>query len=270
MENSGNMASLEDMETFGRESFHNESLDVDGSDADSLDVDGSDTDSLDVDGSDADSLDVDSSNADSLDVNSDSFELWESDLVRNHQTNDCESNGVLFHNFVKKCNNAILQIIKNSGILWYQTDVNAVKWMIHDYFNLFTKSELIDSLRINYPNCSERDMDGLLFLYALDSRWKENANHDELFEKFWSKLLGSYPSIEKYKDVVKEALETSGLKCKEMKLKDTIGPNDNICAICLEEENVWIELQCKHKYHKKCAEKWLQLKKQCPTCRQEQ
>ena len=48
----------------------------------------------------------------------------------------------------------------------------------------------------------------------------------------------------------------------------------SICSICLEQINdkeinlITILLDCNHKYHQKCINKWLQYKKYtCPYCR---
>lgn len=42
---------------------------------------------------------------------------------------------------------------------------------------------------------------------------------------------------------------------------------ENECCICLEKINNTTLLQCKHKFHKKCIEKWLQKNNNCPLCR---
>jgi len=61
---------------------------------------------------------------------------------------------------------------------------------------------------------------------------------------------------------------------------------DTECAICLEEANVdinintdiesgqtealndvWLELECKHKYHKSCITEWLKYSTLCPYCK---
>ncbi|CAD8213231.1 unnamed protein product [Paramecium octaurelia] len=42
------------------------------------------------------------------------------------------------------------------------------------------------------------------------------------------------------------------------------------CAICLlelNEKNVIKILKCNHFFHQECIKKWLQLKAECPTCR---
>lgn len=39
------------------------------------------------------------------------------------------------------------------------------------------------------------------------------------------------------------------------------------CIICLDEiEEEWRELECHHRYHKKCIEDWIIVKAQCPLC----
>ena len=47
---------------------------------------------------------------------------------------------------------------------------------------------------------------------------------------------------------------------------------DNICAICLGEEETneeWCKLICLHNYHKNCISVWMLTKANCPECRSE-
>ncbi|CAM8991596.1 unnamed protein product [Rhodiola kirilowii] len=42
------------------------------------------------------------------------------------------------------------------------------------------------------------------------------------------------------------------------------------CAICLEEyenQDQVREMPCKHKFHKRCVDKWLKMNGSCPICR---
>lgn len=46
--------------------------------------------------------------------------------------------------------------------------------------------------------------------------------------------------------------------------------NPDTCSICLddwERDEYIVELECKHKYHKLCIEKWAAVKNNCPQCR---
>lgn len=39
------------------------------------------------------------------------------------------------------------------------------------------------------------------------------------------------------------------------------------CIICLDEsETEWRELECHHRYHKSCIEKWIIIRPTCPLC----
>ena len=44
---------------------------------------------------------------------------------------------------------------------------------------------------------------------------------------------------------------------------------ENLCPICLSELGVAdvVTTVCKHTYHKKCLNKWIEYKKKCPLCR---
>lgn len=65
---------------------------------------------------------------------------------------------------------------------------------------------------------------------------------------------------------------------EEYSTKDTLSKNlfekleikkDNgICAICLEKNNISVELPCKHCFHENCASEWLlNHSKLCPMCK---
>jgi hypothetical protein len=39
------------------------------------------------------------------------------------------------------------------------------------------------------------------------------------------------------------------------------------CIICLDDvETEWRELECHHRYHKKCIEDWITIRAKCPMC----
>jgi len=39
------------------------------------------------------------------------------------------------------------------------------------------------------------------------------------------------------------------------------------CIICLDEvETEWRDLECHHRYHKKCIEDWITVRAKCPMC----
>jgi len=39
------------------------------------------------------------------------------------------------------------------------------------------------------------------------------------------------------------------------------------CAICLDDaETEWRELECRHRYHKKCIAEWIVVRAKCPMC----
>ena len=44
---------------------------------------------------------------------------------------------------------------------------------------------------------------------------------------------------------------------------------DTICSICLDnnDDDPWVELSCKHKFHIECVYPWLSLHNNCPNCR---
>lgn len=52
-------------------------------------------------------------------------------------------------------------------------------------------------------------------------------------------------------------------------IKPIAKPNEQTCAICLddESEDTFCALACKHVYHKDCIDQWLALKGNCPMCR---
>lgn len=50
-------------------------------------------------------------------------------------------------------------------------------------------------------------------------------------------------------------------------------PNDKLCAICCEDANqgdTWRILNCNHKFHVHCIDKWLRINSSCPMCRKSQ
>jgi hypothetical protein len=39
------------------------------------------------------------------------------------------------------------------------------------------------------------------------------------------------------------------------------------CIICLDDvETEWRDLECHHRYHKKCIEDWIAIRAKCPMC----
>lgn len=39
------------------------------------------------------------------------------------------------------------------------------------------------------------------------------------------------------------------------------------CVICLDDiETEWRELECRHRYHKKCIDNWITVRAKCPMC----
>jgi len=39
------------------------------------------------------------------------------------------------------------------------------------------------------------------------------------------------------------------------------------CVICLDDaETEWRDLECHHRYHKKCIENWITVRAKCPMC----
>ena len=42
------------------------------------------------------------------------------------------------------------------------------------------------------------------------------------------------------------------------------------CSICLDKnDKKWIKTNCNHLYHNECLEKWIQINKSCPICREQ-
>jgi hypothetical protein len=44
---------------------------------------------------------------------------------------------------------------------------------------------------------------------------------------------------------------------------------DTTCSICLDnnDDDPWVELSCKHKFHIECVYPWISLHNNCPNCR---
>ena len=61
--------------------------------------------------------------------------------------------------------------------------------------------------------------------------------------------------------------------CKSEKIKkdDILINNNEYCNICFENYNIGqykrVLPECKHCFHKKCVDKWLKTKSNCPICR---
>ena len=60
-------------------------------------------------------------------------------------------------------------------------------------------------------------------------------------------------------------------KSKKIKENDILIKNKECCNICFEEYSIntfkRVLPDCKHCFHKKCIDKWLKSKSNCPTCR---
>jgi len=57
------------------------------------------------------------------------------------------------------------------------------------------------------------------------------------------------------------------IKQRIKEIEMTAIKNGDTCSICLEPCVSGVELECKHVFHKKCIEKWLDTNPTCPNCR---
>ena len=85
--------------------------------------------------------------------------------------------------------------------------------------------------------------------------------------------IGIYANIPNYEDVVVCLTEE---EFNNLETKEINQDNEEIykeCYICMESfhhSDIFIELPCKHYYHKNCIHKWLcESSKKCPVCREE-
>ena len=79
---------------------------------------------------------------------------------------------------------------------------------------------------------------------------------------FFVCMICSYSRFYKKKSsLVKEVKETIEVK---------IDKQYEECSICLDKnEKKWIKSHCNHLYHHECLEKWIQINKSCPICREQ-
>ncbi|XBI62962.1 hypothetical protein VPH35_043469 [Triticum aestivum] len=64
-------------------------------------------------------------------------------------------------------------------------------------------------------------------------------------------------------------LEESCIATMNGVLKPVEAPSDEVCAICLDQEEAmtaWKETVCGHIFHGRCVERWLEMKGSCPMC----
>ena len=54
---------------------------------------------------------------------------------------------------------------------------------------------------------------------------------------------------------------------KPIEIEMIVISSNDVCTICLEPCLNGVEIECGHKFHKKCIEKWTSLNKTCPNCR---
>ena len=69
-------------------------------------------------------------------------------------------------------------------------------------------------------------------------------------------------------DTKKDAKNDDNVNEKEL------GPDDDICAICMESfirdyDTAVVQLPCKHMFHEHCIETWFDIHKTCATCRKQ-
>lgn len=54
-----------------------------------------------------------------------------------------------------------------------------------------------------------------------------------------------------------------------IKLQRNVEAPDEECAICMDKETKeWAELPCRHRFHYDCVNVWVNLRNNCPVCRQ--
>ena len=61
--------------------------------------------------------------------------------------------------------------------------------------------------------------------------------------------------------------EIINLNYIEILLEEIDINSNNECSICSENMNKYIELKCKHKFHKSCILEWIKINPICPYCR---
>lgn len=71
-------------------------------------------------------------------------------------------------------------------------------------------------------------------------------------------------SLDHYRGITRNTQGT--LKVQSDATDTTDNTNKGTCVICRENRGTKIYLQCRHTFHKKCIQEWIQYKNECPIC----
>lgn len=84
----------------------------------------------------------------------------------------------------------------------------------------------------------------------------------------WIKVDDEY---KRYSDNGSDIVEWDRLLFNVSQVYKTTTTIKEICPICCDDksQDKYVETYCKHIFHKKCLDKWLKFRRNCPICRRD-
>lgn len=153
----------------------------------------------------------------------------------------------IFQNFIQNIPHEQPNVIPNHNIPIFQNIMLPPYYQPHFELPIFQGRRLI----INNNNVNVID---------------DNI-HDNMINMINQFLGGIQPN---YENVKVATDEEDIMKLKSITLENKMDYDCTICMGCMEKDEVVIELDCKHTYHKDCIEPYLKdYNYKCPICRQE-
>ena len=90
-------------------------------------------------------------------------------------------------------------------------------------------------------------------------------------------IKGFIPDVEKlgkipeekvdYNKIINSLTDSINKLTTENRKYEAEKTQNDVCSICMEEDNLVANEKCGHKFHTECLVKWLEHKSSCPVCR---
>ena len=210
-------------------------------------------------------------------------EIENEDFYYNNNNNNNRNNNRNNNHFFQERNNRIIQNLqrRNNNRRNNNNNINNINRLNNNFNNRFSINNFNNGMfNINIPNDEYNRNSGLrhasaFFDFSDNDEDEEEINLDEYFESAERLLNDLNIDIQTLgTKIIKEKPKLKKVKMnKKLYIKNDKGKLEiPQCCICLNNMKVneeVVKLKCKHLFHFKCLDKWIENKQVCPFCRSE-